>query len=73
LALTKELLAAAQAQRNQAEQRAHDNLVRRLQSSTGAEAAQIVADLVATPIGGSVPPRKRSEDPKDGLLDPSES
>lgn len=71
LALTKELLATAQAQRNEAMESARDHFVQRLQSSGASEAANLVADLLATPIAAGVPPRKRSEDAKDGLLDPA--
>lgn len=69
MAIVKERLVTAEQQRNEATEAARDHFVRRLQDSKIADAAKLVADLLADPLPGVVLP-KRSDDAKDGLLDP---
>lgn len=68
---TKEILKVVQQQRNDAMETARDYFVQRLQNTGSSEAARIVADLLASPINELVLPKaKRSDDPKDGLINP---
>lgn len=70
---TKKQLADTQQAYNSLALEAHDHFVRRLQESSGPDAAKALADLLAGVGPLSVLPKtKRSDDPKDGLIDPSQ-
>lgn len=71
---TKKLLEVTQRQRNEAMETARDHFVQRIKSAGTADAASLLASLLAQPItgpdGGVLPKANRSDDAKDGLLDP---
>lgn len=74
IVILKQRLAAAEQQRNQSMEQARDYLVQRLQSAGIADAAKFGADLLALDFRSDAwvqPPKRLSDDPKDGLIDPT--
>lgn len=70
----KDLRASAESQRNQAHIEERNHVVQIIQKSNIADAAHLVSRILAAPLSGVVsaqlPATKRSEDDRDGLVDP---
>lgn len=68
----KDLRATAESQRNEAHLKEREHVVTIIKSANIADAAHLVARILAAPLGvpEAVPAASRSEDPRDGLLDP---
>lgn len=71
LAIVKERLVTAEEQRNEAYASARDHFVEQLRASKIADTSRLIAQLLATDLRtGVLSQGKRSDDPKDGLLNP---
>lgn len=70
----KDLRASAESERNQAHLKEREHVVEIIQKSNIADAAGLVSRILSAPLVSGLPPQvpapKRSEDPRDGLLDP---
>lgn len=70
----KNLRASAESQRNQAHMEEREHVVRIIEKSNIADAAHLVARILAAPLTSGMPAQlptaNRSEDDRDGLVDP---
>lgn len=70
----KDLRASAESQRNAAYLEEREHVVEIVKTANIASASGLVARLLAAPLANGVPPQvpgaRRSEDPRDGLIDP---